>query len=270
MATKGRHQKSAVVDGRATSSRATSSSLLENLERLATGHARALTWAVGLFPLAFVLVMILGKLLAPVAYSALIVEDGAVEYGTFFVYLIAAGFVARLALDLGRQAKKFYAFMYWVLSAGLFFIAMEEISWGQRTIGIKTPEFLEDINRQSEMTFHNIEGFPLHLLYVLVGAYGAFARVIVPGVIKRRYPVMIDLLTVPRFMFLYFFLPFLLYSYYEYLDYSYRSPLGLEWSEVFTEASFVDGHDQEPIELLLSFGFLLFVLRNWHRYRQVA
>jgi hypothetical protein len=45
-------------------------------------------------------------------------------------------------------------------------------------------------------------------------------------------------------------------------------PLGLQWSDLFTDESFIIGKDQEPIELLLGLGFLLFVLVNKFRYRR--
>ena len=39
----------------------------------------------------------------------------------------------------------------------MFFIAFgEEISWGQRILGIETPESLEGINDQGETNLHNL------------------------------------------------------------------------------------------------------------------
>jgi hypothetical protein len=79
----------------------------------------------------------------------------------------------------------------------------------------------------------------------------------------------VELLTPPYRLFFFFFATLSLYAYYEYLYYWYLSPLGLQWSGFFTDESFVDGGDQEPIELLLSLGFLLFVAVNWYQYAQV-
>lgn len=41
----------------------------------------------------------------------------------------------------------------------VFFVGgAEEISWGQRIFGLETPDRLADVNRQEEITLHNIEG----------------------------------------------------------------------------------------------------------------
>jgi hypothetical protein len=46
-----------------------------------------------------------------------------------------------------------------ILAIVMFIGAGEEISWGQRILGFKTPEALEKINVQGEFTFHNIVTF---------------------------------------------------------------------------------------------------------------
>jgi hypothetical protein len=182
--------------------------------------------------------------------------------------LLACTFAVALALDLHRQRERVYAVLYFFLSAGLFLIAMDEISWGQRIFNIKTPEFFERRNQKAEITFHNMYGFPLHKAFVVVGFYGAFSRLLLSRSFKRHHPMLVELLTPPYRLFFFFFATFSLYAYYEYLYYWYLSPLGLQWSGFFTDESFIDGKDQEPIELLLSLGFLLFVAVNWYRYAQ--
>ena len=37
-----------------------------------------------------------------------------------------------------------------------FFVGMEEISWGQRILGIQTPQFMKDVNTLGETNLHNI------------------------------------------------------------------------------------------------------------------
>lgn len=55
---------------------------------------------------------------------------------------------------------------------------------------------------------------------------------------------------------------------YEFLIYTKLVPLGLTWYEYSASRHLIiTGSDQEPIELLLSFGFLLFTVLNWVRYR---
>jgi hypothetical protein len=230
-------------------------------------NRRAVTWAVALFPLAFVLLMVIGKLFVPGGYAYLITEDNVVEYATSLAYLLAGGLAAALALDLGRKAARLHASLYWLFSIGLFVIAMEEISWGQRILGLDTPEFFEKNNAKEEIGFHNMYGYPLHITFLIVGAYGAFARMLMPSDLSRRYPTLVEFFTPPYLVFLYFLIPFLLYAYYEYLYHRYKLPLQLEWSEAFRPEDLVDGKDQEPIELLLALGFLLFVMINTYQYR---
>ena len=51
------------------------------------------------------------------------------------------------------------SFFVLLLALILFGGAGEEISWGQRIFGFKTPEIIKEINVQKEFTIHNIEIF---------------------------------------------------------------------------------------------------------------
>jgi hypothetical protein len=42
------------------------------------------------------------------------------------------------------------------LALALFFVAGEEISWGQRILGIKSSEFFQEKNAQGETNLHNL------------------------------------------------------------------------------------------------------------------
>lgn len=59
----------------------------------------------------------------------------------------------------------FYLFIktkniFFILLALVFFFGGgEEISWGQRIFGFKTPELMDEVNVQHEFSFHNIEIF---------------------------------------------------------------------------------------------------------------
>jgi hypothetical protein len=48
-------------------------------------------------------------------------------------------------------------FIFFVFVLLFLFGAGEEISWGQRVFGFQTPESLTSINRQNELTLHNLE-----------------------------------------------------------------------------------------------------------------
>ena len=107
--------------------------------------------AVGLAVLAPVIVLVhLGK---PSVLAGLTVEDGFVEYLTAALFLVSA--VAFAAASLVRAARKL-----WVLplAAACFLVAGEEVSWGQRLLGVGTPGALAEMNVQGETNLHNIEG----------------------------------------------------------------------------------------------------------------
>jgi len=239
----------------------------DRLTRFLLEHRGAVTWAVALFPLLFVLMTLIVKLFTPRLYRFLTAEESVVEFATFLAYLLAALVAANLAVDLRRQRQTLFFLSYSLLAAGLFVIAMEEISWGQRISDMNTPSVLQRYNWKNEINFHNLEGFPLHNAYIAVGLYGAFARLLTPAVVKRGQQMLVDLFTPPYTPFLYFFVPCALYVHYQYLYYRYLLPLDLEWAEYRAHfgKSITSGW-QEPIELLLSLGFLLFVAVNRYRY----
>lgn len=88
--------------------------------------------------------------------SDYVVEDGLVEYGTAFCLLGISLYSLRKFI----KYKKNHALLWCVGTLGFFalflFGAGEEVSWGQRIIGFETPESLKEINRQDEVTLHNI------------------------------------------------------------------------------------------------------------------
>jgi cell division protein FtsW (lipid II flippase) len=83
-------------------------------------------------------------------------EDGIVEW------LTVVGLLAGCLVCLSRFVKLFKHKNWWfltvilLLAILLFFVAGEEISWGQRILGIKSPEFFVEENSQHEMNFHNL------------------------------------------------------------------------------------------------------------------
>ena len=90
---------------------------------------------------------------APSVLADLTVEDGVVEYLTAGAFLLAA--VAFGIAGLRRTGRTL-----WAIPLGLacFLVAGEEVSWGQRILGLGTPERLAEINVQGETNLHNIEG----------------------------------------------------------------------------------------------------------------
>ena len=90
----------------------------------------------------------------PLQLEFLCREDGIVESWTAFAYLLAGGLFF-LATTTSRRPR----LVLWGLAALMVFIAGEEISWGQRIVGLETPEQVAAHNVQQELNVHNLSHF---------------------------------------------------------------------------------------------------------------
>lgn len=80
-------------------------------------------------------------------------EDGPVEWGTAADYMLAT--VLFFAVWIKSPRRHWFIL---VLSMMCFFVAGEEISWGQRILGLHTPAIVAANNVQGEMNIHNLIG----------------------------------------------------------------------------------------------------------------
>jgi hypothetical protein len=92
-------------------------------------------------------------------FDWLISENRPVEMITFILALAAAVMAARLAAALVRRRQRFTGAFYVLFALGMFFIGMEEISWGQQIFGWQTPADWGQANAQGETTLHNLGPF---------------------------------------------------------------------------------------------------------------
>lgn len=189
-------------------------------------------------------------------YVKFVHEDSLVEYVTSAFYLLSS--IVALFISIGFIKERIYVsgIFYIFFAFVLMFAFGEEISWGQRILGIATPQFFVEHSSQKEINIHNlypIQGM-LHKLYILVGAYGSFLWLIALSKSKKSSSSTRSYF-VPRWYLMSYFLPVL--AFYVYFDYikPYNNFLNFTWRE------------QEPAELILSIGLFLFVLVN--RFRQV-
>ena len=83
-------------------------------------------------------------------------EDGVSEWWSAATYLasgVMAAFVARLLIGLGHPR---IGLVHVIFAVAFIFLALEEVSWGQRLFGWSTPEALGSVNEQDEITLHNL------------------------------------------------------------------------------------------------------------------
>jgi hypothetical protein len=136
---------------------------------------------------------------------------------------------------------------------GLFFIAGEEISWGQRAFGWETPGSFGDRNWQNETTFHNFTGVHAYFVYgvATIGLYAALAPLLWNAVWSRRRRSPLAYLLVPPAFLVFSFVPAFVYR-----------TIRLAFQPEAHYPSLIGGIVEyaETTELCLYFGFCVFGL----------
>jgi uncharacterized membrane protein len=228
------------------------------VERLRTEASEWHAWP-GVGPI-FFLVPLLGSVGIVLAradkglYRYLTNEDSVLEWPQFFGFAVAAVFACLCAWLLFRTGRRVVAVAYLAFAVGCFFIAGEEIAWGQRILGFGTPERLEEINEQKEVTVHNIDVVQqfTNATYLLAGLYGSIVTWIIRGKGMWRTSNLVDLLLPPIFLTTGFFVMF-----------GYKA-LRLA---VFREAGFTVTRAGEWAEFCLAVALSVFAFLQWRRLR---
>ena len=125
---------------------------------------------VSLFPIyyiifiyGFIYILPFGKNIVGLTWFDLLkLEDGPLEWLQFTEYFISSLF-GILIFFKSKKRKSINSVNWLILSAFCFFIAAEEISWGERIIGISLNS-LTEISIQSETNLHNLPFFHNYLL----------------------------------------------------------------------------------------------------------
>lgn len=120
--------------------------------------ARWLAWTIVLAPPLFWAGSIWFARTYEPTFVQLAKEDGWLENGQEALFIVAVFLSASICSTLLRQQRKQWALLYGLLALGLFWVAGEEISWGQRLFGFQTTAWFEAHNVQREMTLHNLPG----------------------------------------------------------------------------------------------------------------
>ncbi len=117
-------------------------------------------------------------------------EDGIAEWLTVAGLLLGSLVCFSRFIRLFRKKSKWFLLVTLCLGLFLFFAAGEEISWGQRILGIETPEYFQQHNAQQETNLHNliVGGVKLNKLIfsvILVGLLSIF-MIIVPVLYQKN------------------------------------------------------------------------------------
>lgn len=133
--------------------------------------------AVFLFsiPLVVVLFYAVAVVYFPNAYIIGTYEDLYGEWGQTYGFLTTCVFSTLIAFNKHHPQRIFFI----LLGMASFYVFMEEISWGQRLIGFKTPNFFHDNSYQDEVNIHNLLTGPvdawtktLLTYFVALGLFG--------------------------------------------------------------------------------------------------
>jgi len=89
--------------------------------------------------------------------NQLTVEDGIYEWLTVIMLFITGCIMLRRAIQLRSVRTKLFITITALGGLLMFFGAGEEISWGQRLLGLETPQWAKDHNTQDDITLHNLK-----------------------------------------------------------------------------------------------------------------
>ena len=196
-------------------------------------------------------------------------EDEILEWGTFWAF----GFAAGVCLHAGgaqRRAgilapEKRFAVPWFLFGVALFcaFVAMEEISWGQRIFAYRPPAYFLEHNFQQELNFHNMmstSARKLALKAVILG-YGValpLAAMIPP---VKRWLAWVGVVVPPLALVPSFIATYVLYQRYDGFSWLWRGDTWLFQEEELKAWSLTG----EWVELMLGLGFLFAALAAWYR-----
>ena len=181
----------------------------------------------------------------PNAYYRSVQEDQALEWASFYSFFVAGGV---FALAASRQRRTSGALPWFLVGLSLFcvFVAMEEISWGQRVFGHRPPDYFLAENFQQELNLHNIAstGVRMNAFRGIILGYGVLLPLFALIPFLRRFFDRIALVPPPIELTPSMFAMFWLHFWYP-------------WK--FTG---------EVVECALGFGFLFVAIANATRFSE--
>ncbi|MGH7800734.1 MAG: hypothetical protein ACREOW_08915 [Thermodesulfobacteriota bacterium] len=116
-------------------------------------------------------------------FLQILFEDRYVEWAQFYFLVLTSLLCFKLTWDKWIKDKRIN---YFYILFGIFcmLVAFDEISWGQRILDFKSPQFFIKYNAQKETEFHNIIGHHLINKVIdysyLIGLMGIIYGVVLP------------------------------------------------------------------------------------------
>ena len=207
-----------------------------------------------ILPLFLTLIVILiQSIVGAESWKKMNTEGGIIEYGTSFAYILAFIFAIPIGKLFLQKKHKLLGYFYYLLAVFCLFIALEELSWGQRFIGVKSPEFFETYNSKSELSLHNLVWLETYLYYgfIILGILGGLSWLIVKLLDRKRKikNIYYKYLFPSWFISSFFLLVCIYFSILQYLS---------QWENLLTPL-------KEFMELTLSLGFFGFIIISFFR-----
>lgn len=128
--------------------------------------------SLAIFPATVASIIVLSKI-DPRYYKFITKEDNLVEWLTFAFLMISGILSAVLAIRAQRSSGRYSCF-YLLFAVVCLLFALEEISWGQRIIGVNSPHFFLEYSDQQEINVHNVLQEILDIRTKHVAAYLLF------------------------------------------------------------------------------------------------
>jgi H+/gluconate symporter-like permease len=154
-------------------------------------------------------------------YQLIGMEDGILEWLQFVLFLFSSLLALLISYKLSKS-NKVISFIYLILTLGLMFIALEEISWGQRIFNWETTQKFQEIG----------------LIYLAICAYATLGWILLKINFKKVVKQFLEYFIIPSFLILYFL------------------PLSINALHFLSFAP----QDYEVTEFLMSLGFFIFFL----------
>ena len=168
-------------------------------------------------------------------------EDGILESLQFFQYFISS-FLGFFIFYKIKKKKSLNSIIWLVLSIGCFFIAAEEISWGERLTGFSL-DAITEVSLQGETNLHNLPFFHNYLLDPIL----QLGCIFFGWIGWRKWPYLTSLPS--KKLSLFFLLVALFFAYYD-----------LSWASTVEHIR----DDTEIFEFLLSSGIFLHFWDNFN------